>query len=281
VPILYSMDTAWTLVRDIIREDLDFRHVRFTPKFGGHTGAYTGVMTSSDGRSVFIKWAGEQEPFGREALKFEVAAHQWIPATVAGKAVMVAHRQASEGLAAAFGVNENPSPQHWKPETIATTVNALMTAHSQLRATEAPITLPDVENRLLRVLGNNINPWYREATKFTDMAFSDQYYADICHTDIHKGNIMIDPETNETEIVDWAWVTRMPTSYDFVMLGIDAAIDGNNPWDIAKQANISKKEFKLALATYASTLYTLKPDEHKHARTRKKRQELVQAALRY
>jgi hypothetical protein len=274
------MDTAWTLVRDVIRDDLGMRHAKFTPKFGGHTGAYTGIMTASDDYSVFIKWAGEREPFGREALRREIAAHQWLPKKVTGKACLLAHRESEEGVAAAFGANLDPSPHYWSQRSLTEAVDATVRAHAALRETDAPISLPDTEARLHRVLDSKDNPWRKQALKFADMAYDDDHYNDICHTDLHRGNVLIGA-TGGTEIVDWAWVTRIPTVYDFVMLAVDAAVDGFDVYQVAKYAGVKRKEFQLGLAAYAGTLFTLATDEHKHARTRQIRQNIIASALKH
>lgn len=273
------MEHTLDLVKEILRDDLGMRRVKFTPMAGGHTGAYTAVMTSPDGRSAFMKWATGGAIFGRQSLTREVSAHVWLPESVVGSAKLLASRRNDEGIAASFGVSRAHPIQHWNTKNINAAVKAVRAAHATLKIAEAPIGLADVDSRLSRALDDKTNPWKKDVHKFAEMAFTSQYRDEVSHGDLHRGNILVPEVMAAATIVDWASVSRVPSVFDIAMLSVDIGLDQYDPWDIAGMAGCDLYEFRLALGAYAAALWVMEHTDHKHARTRRRRREVVEYAL--
>lgn len=272
------MDKAWVLISDLLATDLDVPKGKFQPNFGGHTGAFTGIMTATDGREFFIKWSSSGNSFARDGLAREISIHRWLPAMATQGTGLIAVRTDAYGTAAAFGVNRNPAVVRWTDRTLLAAIEQLKVTSAALRLADAPIGLPDVGARLTRVLNNPQSPWFPMVNEFTEMAFDDAYCDDICHSDLHRGNVLVSP-SNQTTFIDWAWAGRMPSVFDSVMLAADAALDGHNIYRIAQMMEADPFAFRLALGTYAALL-ELMPPANEHASTRARKKAIVTESLR-
>lgn len=271
-------EQAWALISELLRDALAMEGGRFVPNFGGHTGAFTGIMTAPDGRSVFVKYASNDAVFGQEALLREIAAHHWLPDMAVKSTRLLADRVDPFGLAAVFGVVSDPAVVRWTDRRLQAATDQLVMTSQVLRFADAPIGLPDVGSRLANVIANTDSPWLPMVNEFTDMAFEDEFCNDICHSDLHRGNVMVSGAGDVT-LIDWSWACRMPAVFDVVMLAADAALDGFRIQQVAKMTEVDPEAFRLALGTYAALLDTLPPSAAL-ASTRARKKALVTEALR-
>lgn len=271
-------EQAWSLISGLLKDALAIEGGKFTPNFTGHTGAFTGVMTATDGRQVFVKYAATNVVFAHEALKREIAAHRWLPDVAVKSTRLLADRSDRTGMVAVFGVIRDPAVVRWTDRTLTAACDQLVATSTALRFADAPIGLPDVGARLSKVMSNTDSPWLPMVNEFVDMAFDDDFCNDICHSDLHRGNVMVSA-AGEVTFIDWSWACRMPSVFDAVMLAADAALDGFRIQQVAKMTEADPEAFRLALGTYAALLDTLPPSVAL-ASTRARKKALVTEALR-
>lgn len=271
-------EQAWALISGLLKDALAIEGGKFAPNFTGHTGAFTGVMTAPDGRQVFVKYAARNIVFAQEALKREIAAHRWLPDIAVKSTRLLADRVDATGMVAVFGVIRDPAVVRWTDRTLRAATDQLVMTSQALRFADAPIGLPDAGARLANVIANTDSPWLPMVNEFTDMAFEDEFCDDICHSDLHRGNVMVSG-SGEVTLIDWSWACRMPAVFDAVMLAADAALDGFRVQQVAKMTEADPEAFRLALGTYAALLDTLPPSAAL-ASTRARKTALVTESLR-
>lgn len=211
----------------------------------GFTPGRKRVVSTSDGRSLFVKFAPATS-WVAAAYATAAAAHDWLPESATG-GLLVGRRVDASGTTLVFRAIDEPDPGRngW-------------TSAGQLRMVLRALTdvFRDIDDAAPPGLGSEIPTFWAERTfwraceagtlrppaglranlraslarseRHLMPALTDSRYADeVAHHDLRRDNILIG--TGGVFVVDWNWANRSPRVGDAVCLGIDAAVHGIDP----------------------------------------------------